>query len=54
MIAYFEKTKTGAALVIVARPCNGAEYQAGERISISGKREASAICKARGLKAWNF
>jgi hypothetical protein len=54
MIAYLHKTKTGFELTICARPCGGAEYQAGEKIAVSGKKEANAICKARGLKAWNW
>ena len=49
-VAYLHST----TLVIVPRPCNGAEYQAGEKITVSGKREARAICKARGVKPWNF
>jgi hypothetical protein len=44
----------GATLTIVSRPCNGAEYQAGEKLAVSGKREARSICKARGVKPWNF
>lgn len=55
MIAYLhanrEKTFT---LTICARPCNGEEYQKGERITVSGKREARAICKARKITPWNF
>ena len=56
MIAYFHKArgKGNFELTICAQPCNGAEFQAGERIAVSGKREALAICKARGIKPWNF
>lgn len=54
MIAYIERAKAGFTLVIVAKPCNGAEYQAGERVAVGGKREANALCKARGIKPWNF
>jgi hypothetical protein len=56
MIAYFHKArgKGNFELTICAQPCNGAEFQAGERIAVSGKREAKAICKARGIKPWNF
>ena len=56
MIAYFHKArgKGNFELTICAQPCNGAEFQAGERIKVSGKREALAICKARGVKPWNF
>jgi hypothetical protein len=50
MIAYYF---TGQ-LVIVAKPCNGAEFQAGEKIKVSGKREAKAICKARNITPHNF
>lgn len=56
MIAYFHKArgKGNFELAICAQPCNGAEFQAGERIAVSGKREAQAICKARNIKPWNF
>lgn len=54
MTAYLHKTRTGYELTITARPCNGAEYQAGEKIAVSGKREARAICKARNATPWNF
>lgn len=54
MVAYLHKSRTGYKLTIVARPCNGEEYQNGEKITVSGKREAKAICKARGVKPWNF
>ena len=54
MIAYFFKTKVGFELTICAAPCNGAELQNGEKIAVAGKREAKAICKARGVKPWNF
>ena len=50
MIAYL----FGKTLTIVAKPCDGADFQNGENITVSGKREAKAICKARGIKAWNF
>ena len=50
MVAYL----FGKTLTIVARPCNGVEFQNGEHIVVSGKREANAICKARGIKTWNF
>ena len=54
MIAYFFKTRTGFELTICQQACNGAEFQNGEKISVSGKREAKAICKARNVKPWNF
>ena len=54
MIAYLHNTRDGFVLTIVPKPCNGAAYQAGERITVAGKREARAICKARGVTPWNF
>ena len=54
MIAYLFKTRAGYELTICARPCNGAEFNAGEKIAVSGKREANAICKARGATPFNF
>lgn len=41
-------------LTLVAKPCNGAEFQAGEKIVVSGKREANSICKARKATPHNF
>lgn len=54
MIAYLHKTRNGLELTLCARPCNGLEFQQGEKIAVGGKREANAICKARGAKPWNF
>lgn len=54
MVAYLHKTRTGFELTIVARPCNGAEFQAGEKLAVAGKREAKAICKARDITPHNF
>ena len=54
MVAYLHKTRAGYELTICARPCNGAEYQAGERIAVAGKREARAICAKRSITPWNF
>lgn len=54
MIAYLHKTKTGFELTICARPCGGVEYQNAEKIVVAGKREANAICKARGVKPYNW
>ena len=55
MVAYLYKIPGGKfELKIVAAPCNGEEYNNGERIIVAGKREANAICKARGVKPWNF
>jgi hypothetical protein len=41
-------------LTLVPRPCNGAEFQAGEKLAVTGKREAAAICKARNATPHNF
>jgi hypothetical protein len=54
MVAYLHHTREGLVLTLVARPCNGAEFQAGEKILVAGKREARAICKARGARPFNF
>lgn len=54
MTAYLHKTRDGFKLTIVARPCNGAEFQSGEQIAVAGKREARAICKTRNATPWNF
>ena len=55
MTAYLHAApKKTFILTIVARPCNGAEFQNGEKIVVSGKREANAICKARGATPHNF
>ena len=56
MIAYLHSGRpgTGFVLTLVARPCNGAEFQAGEKISVLTVREARAVCKARGARPYNF
>lgn len=55
MVAYLNKASGNTwVLTICARPCNGAEFQAGEKIKVAGKREANAICKARGVSPHNF
>lgn len=55
MVAYFHKKRGGGyVLTICAKPCNGLEFQNGETIAVKGKREANAICKARGLTPQNF
>lgn len=54
MIAYLFKTRAGYELTLAAKPCNGAEFNAAEKIIVSGKREANAICKARNATPWNF
>jgi hypothetical protein len=54
MVAYLYKTTCGWELTIVTRPCNGDEFTAGEHIAVVGKCEANRICKARGVKPWNF
>lgn len=54
MTAYLFKTRTGYELTLCARPCNGEEFNNAEKIKVSGKREANAICKARNAKPYNF
>ncbi len=55
MVAYlFNAPCNTWTLTIVSRPCTGDEFNAGEKIKVAGKREARAICKARGVKPWNF
>lgn len=54
MVAYLTKLRSGYELRICNRACNGAEFQAGERIVVAGKREARAICTARNVTPWNF
>jgi hypothetical protein len=54
MIAYLHKTADGYKVTICAKPCNGEEFQNGEKISVAGKREARAICKSRDITPWNF
>lgn len=54
-VAYIHKQSGGSyQLTIVARPCNGEEFQRGEKIPVAGKREAKAICKERGVTPHNF
>jgi hypothetical protein len=54
MIAYLHKSRDGFTLTVCAKPCNGAEFANSEKITVAGKREANAICKARSLKPWNW
>jgi hypothetical protein len=54
MTAYLHKSRDGYTLTLCARPCNGAEFQNGEKISVPGKREARKICKERGAAPHNF
>lgn len=55
MIAYIHRAPGGKwSLTICARPCTGEEFQKSEKLEVSGKREANAICKARGVKPWNW
>ena len=54
MIAYFHKTRTGFELTICARPCNGLEFQQGQRVAVTSKREAKAYCKAHNILPYNF
>lgn len=55
MVAYLYRARGGLyTLTLVPRPCNGLEFQNGEHITVSGKREANAICKVRGAKPYNW
>lgn len=54
MIAYLTKTATGYALRICARPCNGPEFANAPTVSVAGKRDARAYCKANGVTPYNF
>jgi hypothetical protein len=54
MVAYLTKTHAGYVLTICARACNGAEFQAGEKVAVAGMREARAVCKARTITPHNF
>jgi hypothetical protein len=55
MIAYLHKAPGNTyQLTIVARPCRGEEFNAGEKITVSGKREARTICAQRGITPHNF
>ncbi len=50
MVAYLH----GKTLTIVAKPCNGPEFTSGEKIEVSGTREARKIAKSRNATPWNF
>lgn len=52
MIAYFHKTRAGFELTLFA--FIGQDWNEGEKIAVAGKREANAICKARGARPWNW
>lgn len=54
MVAYLNKTPEGLVLTICAKPCNGAEFNAAEKIEVMDKREARAVCKGIGAKPYNF
>lgn len=54
MVAYLFKVRGGYELTICARPCNGEEFNKSEKIIVSGKREANAVCKSRKITAYNF
>lgn len=54
MIGYLNKVKGGWVLTICEKPCSGEEFSKAEKIPVSGKREARAICRDRGLREWNF
>ena len=52
MIAYLFKTTAGFELTLLK--AIGDTFSDGEKISVFGKREANAICKARGYRPWNW
>lgn len=54
MVAYLERATRGFNLVVLPRPCNGAEYLSAERRPFADKRAARAYCKANNIKPWNF
>jgi hypothetical protein len=54
MVAYYHKVRGGFQLTIVAQACNGAEFNNGEKIRVSGKIEAKRICKDRNITPHNF
>ena len=55
MNAYLHKAPlSGYTLTICDKPCNGTAFNTAEKILVSGKREANAICKARNITPWNF
>ena len=54
MVAYIHKVRGGFELTICEAPCNGAAFNAAEKIPVSGKREANAICKERGATPYNW
>lgn len=54
MIAYLHKTRTGYELTICAKACSGAEFQAGEKVTVAGKRDARKVCAERDITPWNF
>lgn len=52
--AYLHKSNGTMILTICDRPCNGAEFNAGEKIEVIGKREARKICAALDAEPYNF
>lgn len=55
MVAYLHRVSGGGyELTLCAKPCSGADYQAGEKVPVAGKREARAICEERNATPWNF
>jgi hypothetical protein len=50
MFGYFY----GNVLIIAKTPYGGKDFRDGEQIICWSKREARKICKARGIKPWNF
>jgi hypothetical protein len=55
MVAYLHKAPRNTwQLTICASACNGEDFAKAEKITVTGKREAAAICKARGATPHNF
>jgi hypothetical protein len=55
MVAYLHRASGGGfTLTLCARPCNGEKFATAEKVRVAGKREANAICKARGAKPFVF
>ena len=52
--AYLHKSTDGYTLTICDRPCNGVEFNAGEKIEVIGKREARKVCAALDADPYNF
>lgn len=55
MFAYLHNARGGGmTLSLCNSPSTGADFANAEKIKVSGKREANAICKARGAMPMNW